>query len=257
MDRALPKEGGVPAGPGRVSRACSGRAGPSLAALDESTERRLGWVRGEERPHFNDLRFIGQFDRSFLLCEAASDLFVLDQHAAHERVMFERLRARGAGGDPAARAVQRLLVPELLEMDRPRVRALAERAELLAELGVEVSAFGEHTVALQGVPAGVSAARVRQGVHDLADEILAADSGAGARQGSAASARAAEALRYELAALLACHSAVRAHDPLDAAEVRALFQQLDAVAPAWSCPHGRPILVRFPRDEVARWFVRD
>jgi len=144
---------------------------------------------------------------------------------------------------------QRLLVPELLELGRSRATALAEEAgPLLAELGVEVSSFGAETVALQGVPVGISAGRVRRAVQDLADEL---------RSGVGSGATVAEALRYEIAALVACHSSVRAGDRLGTDEIRELLRQLDRTEHAFACPHGRPTLVRFSRDEVARWFVRD
>jgi len=253
MDRAVPSdEGGPPvpdpigraaAPPEREGRACSGHASGWMDRLARAVERGDAWGAGRQRPVFSDLEFLGQFDRTFLLCQAGRELVVLDQHAAHERVIFERLRG-GAGRTPT----QRLLVPELMELDRSRVLALGEAAPLLQGLGVEVSVFGEDTVALQGVPAGVSPTRVRRAVLDLAEEVLA---GAGRER------RVVEALRYEIAALVACHSAVRAQDPLGRDEVRTLLGQLDRIEHAFACPHGRPTVVRFPRDEVARWFVRD
>ena len=256
MDRAFPdgEASGDPDPLGRAAeepaptsapRACSGRAAAWMDRLAQQLDGGRAWGR-RERPVFTDLEVLAQYDRTFLLCELGRELFVLDQHAAHERVLFERLR-RGTAGRPAR--TQRLLVPELLELGRARATALAEEAgPLLAELGVEVSSFGEETVALQGVPAGVAAQRVRRAVLDLADELVA---GAGRGGGVI------HALRYEIAALLACHSSVRAGDRLSQDEIRELLRQLDRTEHAFACPHGRPTLVRFSRDEVARWFVRD
>ncbi len=272
LGRAAADDPDDAAGPGEgPGRACGGRAATWLDKLRKATEDGTAWGGGD-RPRFAELRVLAQYDRTFLLCELGrgpgagargspfrgagraggrvagrdSQLVVLDQHAAHERVMFERLRARAGAGKART---QRLLVPELLELDRSRTTALAEEAgPLLAEIGVEVSAFGDDVVALQGVPAGISSKRVRRTVEDLASEILA---GAGRER------RVVDELRYEIAALLACHSAVRAGDVLSPDEIRTLLVQLDAIDHAFACPHGRPTLVRFARDEVARWFSRD
>lgn len=228
--------------PGQSSsvRGCSGRVLP-LSALEEAqaqSHRTAG-----EAPLFAELNYIGQYDRTFLLCEASGELVVVDQHAAHERVLFEKFRHETLGeGTPT----QRLLVPELMEMDRARVLVLVDAQATLREMGVEISQFGEDTIALQGVPASVGAGRVRQAIGDMADELVSGDV-----------ATAQERLRYDLSALLACHCAVRAHDALSADEVRLLFRQLDELDYNFACPHGRPVMVRFARPEVARWFVRD
>jgi len=187
--------------------------------------------------------YIGPFDRTFLLCEAGGELVVVDQHAAHERVLFESFHDTTLNeGSPT----QRLLVPELMEMDRARVLALEDAHGTLREMGVEISAFGDDTIALHAVPAAVGAGRVRQAIADMADELVGGEV-----------STVVERLRYDLSALLACHCAVRAHDPLSADEVRMLFLQLDQLDYNFACPHGRPVMVRFARPEVARWFVRD
>jgi DNA mismatch repair protein MutL len=230
----------IPSGQSSSVRGCSGRVLSSRAL--EGVEQRSSQVAGPA-PSFSSLQFIGQFDRTFLLCESGGELVVVDQHAGHERVLFEQFRTRSSQ-EPVA--TQRLLVPELMEMDRARVLALCDAQDVLAEMGVELNQFGEDTVALHGVPSSVGAGRVRQAIADMADELVAGDV-----------ATAAERLRYDLSALLACHCAVRAHDPLSRDEVRLLFLQLDELDYNFACPHGRPVMVRFARSEVARWFVRD
>lgn len=252
MDRAVPvaevprlvdPPGGASAEAIGERRVCTGRAAPWSDRLAVALREGGAWGASGERPPFADLEVLAQYERTFLLCQAGRDLVVIDQHAAHERVVFEKLR--GAAGKLAS---QRLLVPELLHLDRGRTLALDDAAPLLQELGVELSAFGEDTIALQGVPAGLSATRTRRAILDLADEVL---SGAGRER------LVVDAMRYEIAALLACHTAVRAGDALGNDEIRALLRQLDGIEHAFACPHGRPTVVRFPRDEVARWFVRD
>lgn len=260
MDRAVPPAGSLsgwpgPGGPDPAgspsdrqvedplhvpARGCSG-ATRLTDELRDRFQRRA--QQSGPLPSFESLSVLGQYDRTFLLCESGDELVVIDQHAAHERVLFERFRSSTL---PADAPMQRLLVPELLEIGRPRALALCDQQDLLAELGAEVTLFGEDTVALHAVPAGIAASRIRGAVLDLADELVA---------GSVPATP--ERLRYDLAALLACHSAVRAHDPLSVEEIRVLLRQLDATDFAYACPHGRPVLVRFPRSEVARWFVRD
>jgi len=260
MDRAVPPVGSLLSSPleaGAVDPARSvespeedsmepparGCSGTTRLTAELRTRFEQRQERSDPLPPFSELSVLGQYDRTFLLCESGDELVVIDQHAAHERVLFERFRSGTLGPDTP---MQRLLVPELLEIGRPRALALCDHQDLLAELGTEVTLFGEDTVALHAVPSGVSAARIRGAVLDLADELAA---------GSVPAT--AERLRYDLAALLACHSAVRAHDPLSVDEIRALLHQLDETDFAYACPHGRPVLVRFPRSEVARWFVRD
>jgi len=230
----------MPRGQSSSARGCSGRV-LGRAALDEAATR--AEKAAGPRPRFADLGYIGPFDRTFLLCEAAGELVVVDQHAAHERVLFEAFRKQQVDAAPPS---QRLLVPELMEMDRARVLALSDAQDTLREMGVEISQFGEDTIALQALPAAVGAGRVRQAIADMADELVS---------GEVAAAQ--ERLRYDLSALLACHCAVRAHDPLSREEVASLFLQLDELESNFACPHGRPVMVRFARPEVARWFVRD
>ena len=208
----------------------------------EAAEQHSSEVAGPA-PSFSSLQLIGSFDRTFLLCQSGSELVVVDQHAGHERVLFEQFRS-SSSQQPIA--TQRLLVPELMEMDRARVLALCEVQDVLAQMGVELNQFGEDTVALHGVPSSVGVGRVRQAIAAMADELLAGHV-----------ATAAERLRYDLSALLAFHCAVRTHDPLSDDEVRLLFLQLDELDYNVACPHGRPVIVRFARSEVARWFVRD
>ncbi len=238
MDAAPPPDSGDPdplgfaaeAAPPDASRACTARA----AAWSSRPRDGDGWG-GRARPRFSDLRLLAQYDAAFLLCELDGELMVLDQHAAHERVVFERLRAGGA-------TAQRLLVPELLELGPDRTAAVAERAGPgLSELGIEVSAFGDGTLALQGVPRGLAAARVRAALHDLADLLAEATP-------------TPEDLRLELAGLLACRASVHAGDTLEPAAVRTLLAHLDGLDDAFACPHGKPTLVRFDRADVARWF---
>lgn len=191
---------------------------------------------------FSELHPIGQYGGTFLLLQAGADLVVIDQHAAHERVVFEQLRRADRARPPS----QRLLLPDLVELDRASLHLLLDRTDLLGTLGLEVAAFGERTLAVHAVPAGIDPKKVRRLLKDVADELKAG-----------AVPRSPDQLRDALASVCACHTAVRAGDRLQVEEVRALLRQLDQVDFGFACPHGRPIMARFERREVERWFVRD
>lgn len=197
---------------------------------------------GLHAARFVDLIPLGQYGGTFILCQQGADLVVIDQHAAHERVVFEDLR-RAQEGPPLS---QRLLVPELVELDRAAVHLLADRADLLATLGLEVAEFGQQCLAVHALPAGVDIKKARRLLRDIADELRAGQL-----------PRAPDQLRYQLASVCACHTAVRAGDRLSTEEIRGLFRELDRVDFSFACPHGRPIMVKFERREVERWFVRD
>ena len=191
---------------------------------------------------FRSLRFIGQVFAGYLLCEGDGRLVLVDQHAAHERVVFERLRAADA-----ARGVERdaLLVPETIGLPPAQVATLAEHAALLAAAGLEGEAFGPDTFLLRTVP------RLLRG-HDVGDlmRTLAGDLVDG--QGASAVASAREAVL----ATIACHSVVRVGQRLEADEVHALLALMDDVPINAHCPHGRPVAVELRRNQVEALFGR-
>ena len=191
---------------------------------------------------FTRLRYIGQLDRTYLVCEAGGEMVLVDQHAAHERVAFQRLRDRY---QQRAVPVQRLLFPKTLDLAPAQAAIAEELRQTLSDMGFELEPFGGHTYALKAVPAGLREGDVDGVLAELLDELAE-------RGGS----RALEE-RLDLAlATIACHSAVRAGDLLSDQEVRALFQSLDAVDFKAHCPHGRPVLLRIRVDEIARRFGR-
>jgi DNA mismatch repair protein MutL len=198
--------------------------------------------RSEAALFFTRLRYIGQLDRTYLVCEAGGEMVLVDQHAAHERVAFQRLRERY---QQRAVPVQRLLFPKTLDLAPAQAAIAEELRQTLSDMGFELEPFGGHTYALKAVPAGLHEGDVDGVLAELLDELAE-------RGGS----RALEE-RLDLAlATIACHSAVRAGDLLSDQEVRALFQSLDAVEFKAHCPHGRPVLLRIRVDEIARRFGR-
>ncbi len=191
---------------------------------------------------FSSLRYLGQLDLTYLVCDGDGELVLIDQHSAHERVELERLRARGDRDVP----VQKLLFPTTLDASPDEIvlvaRPLLQQA--LARVGFEVEAFGTSTLALRAVPAGIRHGDPAQ----LLRKLLA--------EWGAEGAPSEEERVDRLLAELACHSVVRAGDRLSQSEAESLLRDLDTVEQAAMGPHGRPILLRLPLAEVARRFGR-
>jgi DNA mismatch repair protein MutL len=191
---------------------------------------------------FADLNYVGQVHRTYLVCEAPDELILIDQHAAHERVAYARLRAAHARRQMPR---QQLLFPIPIEVGEAAAAAL-ETDGLLEGLGFEVARHGADTILLRAVPEPLKDADpkplIRELLSDLAD-------GTPLREG--------ELDRVDhLLATIACHSVVRAGDVLGRTEALALLGQLDAVDLRSHCPHGRPVLLRLPLGEIERRFGR-
>ncbi len=208
-------------------------AGPSGLAIADSASAQLFPGAG----FYARLRYLAQVRAMFLVCEGEDGLYVLDQHAAAERVTFERLRR-----DFQARtiAAQRLLIPEVLEVGPTELAALEEHAEDALRLGLEVRAVGASAVAVHSVPKLLTRASPERLVRDLAAEL-----------GRAAKRPFGDAADLVLATM-ACHGSVRAGDRLSDDEARSLLRALDTIDFAGHCPHGRPVVMRLPFDELER-----
>jgi DNA mismatch repair protein MutL len=179
-------------------------------------------------------RYVGQYRRTYLVVEDDEGLLLVDQHVAHERVLFERLLdTRGAA------PVQRLLVPEVVELPPDRVALAEELAADLEALGVEVEPASGNTVRVLGLPATLPATAAARTVERLLDDL--AEGGVPG-----------DTLRERLAASLACHAAIKKHQQLSAAEAERLLRDLAATREPHRCPHGRPILLRLPHAEIER-----
>jgi len=206
-------------------------------------------VPGSGPIRFGDLRLLGQLLSTYLLLESKDGLLLLDQHAAHERVLFERLRAEWLDRGVES---QGLLAPETVRLELPAAAALLGAAEVLLRLGFEIEDFGEGTVAVRAVPALLGDRDPASLVRNLADELVeAGDASAALRAGS----RALEAADQVFASL-ACHAARRKGDVLGPREQQALLDAVDAIPWAPNCPHGRPVVVPLGLAEIERRFAR-
>jgi DNA mismatch repair protein MutL len=190
-------------------------------------------------PFFGTLSYIGQLQRTYLVCEGPGELVLIDQHAAHERVAYGRLRE--AHGRRELRR-QRLLFPMPVELDEATA-AVAERAGVLEALGFEVDRTGAREVSVRAVPEILKDADPKPLLADVLGELA---------EDKAPAMEAAD----RVLATMACHSVVRAGDVLGRPEALALLGQLDEVDLRSHCPHGRPVMLRLPFTELERRFGR-
>jgi DNA mismatch repair protein MutL len=188
-----------------------------------------------------------QLHETYIVAETQDGIVIVDQHAAHERLVYERLKATMATGGVAR---QGLLLPEVVELEADAVTALGEASFELAKLGLCLEPFGPGAVIVREVPALLGNCDVAGLVKDLATEVL--DEGNGAGSGSLVIAERLEAI----AATMACHGSVRAGRRLTPQEMNALLRDMEATPKAGQCNHGRPTYVELKRTDIERLFGR-
>ncbi len=185
---------------------------------------------------------LGQFRNTFIVAVDDDGLVIIDQHVAHERVLFERILERLS----AARLdSQRLLVPMVLDLPGAGHETLLARGDALARFGFELEDFGGASVRVTAVPALLAAGDIDQTLRALADDLEGHDRGL-----------VAEHAVKQIAATMACHAAVRAHDPLTVEKMTHILEELRATAYSTVCPHGRPVMFRLSRRDLERRFER-
>lgn len=189
------------------------------------------------------LRYIGILGRLYVLLESDRGLVLMDQHAAHERVLYEQMlnRLEDAGSSPS----QRLLLPETVELSPRDANFVRLNLETLARLGVELTEFGDRTFLLNALPPTVKAASPRQFAVGLIDELKAAGNGLNVGR-----------LSEHVVAKTVCRHAVKANDSLRESEVRQLVDDLRRCAMPYTCPHGRPTLIEMNWKDLEKRFGR-
>lgn len=185
----------------------------------------------------------GQVANTYIVAEAADGLVLVDQHAAHERLTLERLRAAGAG-DAVARS-QALLMPAVVELDEPACDRIEDAAEKLGELGLAVERFGPDAILVRAVPHSLRKSDPARLLADIADDL--AQNGEALLLG--------EKLDLVLATM-ACHGSVRAGRVLSVAEMNALLREMERTPRSGQCNHGRPTWVKLSMDDVEKLFGR-
>jgi DNA mismatch repair protein MutL len=192
------------------------------------------------------LRYLGQLAMTYLVAEIPGGLVLVDQHAAHERVIFNALRSGLAAG--TALPVQTLLWPAQVELTPAEAQLLADLLPVLTALGFALEPFGGRSVLVRAVPVLLARLEVRQ--------VLAALVGEGEEVPAGAVPRSPEPLVERLLPRLACRAAVQANQALAPEEAEALLDQWQTADHPWTCPHGRPVALRWPLAEVAAAFLR-
>ncbi len=184
----------------------------------------------------------GQVAKTYIVAEAEDGLILVDQHAAHERLVLERMRRAVEGGRVASQA---LLLPEVVDLDEAGCDRLEARAEELAKFGLEIERFGPAAMMVRATPAMLGSGNVRGLVTDLADELAAFDQALSLKEKLDA-----------VAGTMACHGSVRAGRVLSVAEMNALLREMEETPHSGQCNHGRPTWVKLAHGDIEKLFGR-
>ncbi len=184
----------------------------------------------------------GQVAKTYIVAEAEDGLILVDQHAAHERLVLERMRAALVGGRVAA---QTLLIPEVVELDEPACDRLEARADELSEFGLDLERFGPRAMLVRATPALLGQSDPKGLVTDLADELAAFDEALSLKERLDA-----------VAGTMACHGSVRAGRILSVPEMNALLREMEVTPHSGQCNHGRPTWVKLAHGDIEKLFGR-
>jgi len=199
----------------------------------------------EEEPTLSalgTLKPLGQIRNSFILAVNEDGLWIVDQHVAHERVLFERVLKQRAAMRVES---QRLLMPIVLELSPAQQAVFREISDELARNGFEAEPFGARSVAIKVAPAGVEAAAVEHMLHELLDQFSSEEQSLNL-----------EKIRTRIAASIACHAAIKVNMPLEQNKIEWLLAELAKTDHPMSCPHGRPVVLRYSLKDIQRAFKR-
>ena len=218
---------------------------PNSTVLREpEREPKLEAAQTGERLGFSDLPYLGQVAGTYLVFASEDGAVLVDQHAAHERVLYEKLRGQSA--ESGQRSVgQRLLLPEVVSLSPRDFTFLKESAPILEETGMEVEPFGGDSLIVKAIPAFLPQAEARELIQDLLSDCGEADRELPLTE-----------KREKIFTVLACRGAVKANQCLSGPEVAALCRDLDAIHNAHTCPHGRPIAVCISVFDLEKMFKR-
>jgi DNA mismatch repair protein MutL len=205
------------------------RAEPAYAPPPEAGSFPLGVARG-------------QVAKTYIVAEAEDGLVIVDQHAAHERLVLERMRRAMADSGVLSQA---LLLPEVVELEEAACDRLEARASELAEFGLDLERFGPAAILVRGTPAMLGSGDVKSLIEDLADELAAYDEALSLK----------ERLDH-VAATMACHGSVRAGRILSVAEMNALLREMEVTPHSGQCNHGRPTWVKLGHGDIEKLFGR-
>lgn len=188
-----------------------------------------------------DFKVIGQYNKTYILAEWDNNLFLVDQHAAHEKVMFEKYYNNILTGEII---VQTLLIPEVIELTLDDFAIYEENKEVFTNAGFTVEEFGDNTVTIKEVPYFLGRLSSKRLLLDIIDNLRQLGSGKTVE------------VKYNRIATMACKSAVKANDELNNSEMEALLEKLKYLDDPFHCPHGRPTIIKFTLTDIERRFKR-
>ena len=195
----------------------------------------------QQKP-FGHLRVIGQFHNSYIVCESEAGLILIDQHAAHERVLYEQFSARASG---AQKSSQRLLVPETIELGYREAGILEKMIPQFQEMGLDIEPFGGSTFVVKAVPLLLAEREIKPILIEMVEKI--AEVGTAPGPGAALD---------QSRMVMACHAAIRANQALSETQIKGLLGQLDGCHNPSHCPHGRPTWIRWDMRSLDKSFKR-
>ena len=195
-----------------------------------------------QKRFFADLVLIGQYKGTYIICESGDGLMLIDQHAAHERIVFEELKRQAARRNSAS---QRLLLPETLDLSFREAQILEKLAPQLDRYGLEIEPFGGNTFVVKAIPTLLDSGDIPALITQLVEKI--AEIGVTAEM---------ETILDGCLMVMACHNAIRAHQRLSAAQIKAMLTSLDGCENPSHCPHGRPIWIRWTLKDLEKQFRR-
>jgi DNA mismatch repair protein MutL len=210
---------------------------PYAGPYDASAEAPLLQEKG-----FAALRLIGQIHNSYIVCESRQGLIIIDQHAAHERILFEKIRSSYSRSNAAS---QRLLIPEPLELGYREIPVIEKLLADFSKMGIEIEPFGGRTYMIKSVPELLTGKSLAPLIMEIVETVIETGSSKGV-----------EKSLDTCFAVMACHGAIRANQALTVEEMEALLEQLDDLNFPAHCPHGRPTWVEWTTRDIEKAFKR-
>jgi len=190
------------------------------------------------------LNIIGTLHSTYILLSDETSLYILDQHAAHERITFERLMALHHSG---TLSTQLLMDPLVMELSMQEFNAYEEAAQQITSIGIDCEPFGGTSIAIRAVPEALSASDIKVCIYGLIHSIM---------EGELHTSRPQADCFRDMIASIACHASVRSGKTLTLPEAAALLKDLDEAGSPTTCPHGRPLFKKIPQEEIERWMGR-
>ena len=208
-----------------------------MASLDKAYDK----LEREESSSFPELEFFGQMHGTYLFAQGRDGLYIIDQHAAQERVKYEEYRESIGNVDQSQ---QQLLVPYIFEFPADDALRLKERMPLLEEVGVFLSEYGENQFILREHPIWMAEEEIESGIYEMCDMLLLTKEVS------------IKKYRAELAIMMSCKRSIKANHRIDDHSARQLLYQLSQCDNPYNCPHGRPVLVHFTKSDMEKMFRR-